>query len=111
MNELKKITDYLLKGFDYFVQKICEIKVVNSYMINVICLFFMLIFSVFMIAWFEQWIVTGKADLSILLQAIDRLVMPSTLAVVKFVTEGYKETKIKQSEIQCANKSILNKES
>lgn len=53
-----------------------------------------------MVAWFEQWFVTGKADLQILLQAIEKLTMPSTLAVVKFVTESYSQTKIKQEEIK-----------
>lgn len=97
---MNKITNYILQGWSYFTEKIGEIRLVNNYMINVICLFFMLIFGVFMVAWFEAWIVTGKADLQILLQAIDRLVMPSTLAVVKFVSESYKETKIEQAKIQ-----------
>ena len=58
-----------------------------------------------MVAWFEQWIVTGKADLQILLQAIEKLVMPSTLAVVKFVTESISQTKIEQAKIQFIDKN------
>lgn len=102
---MKKITDYILQGFDYFSEKIGEIKLVNNYMINVVCWLFCLIFGVFMVAWFEQWFVTGKADLQILLQAIEKLVMPSTLAVVKFVTESVSQTKIEQAKIQFIDKN------
>lgn len=102
---MNKITNYILQGWSYFTDKIGEIKVANNYMINVICWLFCLIFGVFMVAWFEQWIVTGKADLQILLQAIEKLVMPSTLAVVKFVTESISQTKIEQAKIQFTDKN------
>lgn len=102
---MNKITNYILQGWSYFTDKIGEIKVANNYMINVICWLFCLIFGVFMVAWFEQWIVTGKADLQILLQAIEKLVMPSTLAVVKFVTESISQTKIEQAKIQFIDKN------
>lgn len=102
---MKKITDYILQGWQYFTDKINGIVVANNYMINVVCWLFCLIYGVFMIAWFEQWFVTGRADLPILLQAIEKLVMPSTLAVVKFVTESVSQTKIEQAKIQFTDKN------
>lgn len=96
---MKKITDYILQGWQYFTTKLTDFTVANNYMINIICLFFMLVFCVFLVAWFCLWYVTGKPDLQVLLQGLDRLVAPSTLAAVKFVAEGYKETKIEQAKI------------
>ena len=102
---MNKIADYLLDSWKYFTDKITDFTVANNYMINVICLFFMLVFCVFLIAWFCLWYVTGKPDLQVLLQGMDRLVAPSTLAAVKFVAEGYKETKIEQAKIQFIDKN------
>lgn len=102
---MNKIMDYLLDGWKYFTDKITDFTVANNYMINVICLFFMLVFCVFLIAWFCLWYVTGKPDLQVLLQGLDRLVAPSTLAAVKFVAGSYQETKIKQAEIQFIDKN------
>ena len=102
---MKKITDYLLDGWKYFANKITDFTVANNYMINVICWFFVLVFVVFLVAWFCDWYVSGKANLQVLLQGMDRLVAPSTLAAVKFVAEGYKETKIEQAKIQFIDKN------
>lgn len=102
---MKKITDYLLNGWQYVTNKISDFTVANNYMINVICLFFMLVFCVFLVAWFCLWYVTGKPDLNVLLAGLDRLVAPSTLAAVKFVAGSYQETKIKQAEIQFIDKN------
>ena len=75
------------------------IVVENNYMINVVCWLFLVIFCVFLVAWFELWFVTGKPDLQILLQAIDRVTAPATLAAVKFISETYSKTKIEQAKI------------
>lgn len=58
-----------------------------------------------MVAWFELWYATGKPDLDILLQAVDRITAPATLAAVKFVTETYSQTKIEQAKIQFIDKN------
>lgn len=102
---MKKITDYLLNGWQYVTTKVSDFTVANNHMINVICLFFMLVFCVFLVAWFCLWYVTGKPDLNVLLAGLDRLVAPSTLAAVKFVAGSYQETKIKQAEIQFIDKN------
>lgn len=96
---MKKITDYLLNGWQNFAGKMSGIVVENNYMINGVCWLFLVIFCVFLVAWFELWFVTGKPDLQILLQAIDRVTAPATLAAVKFISETYSKTKIEQAKI------------
>lgn len=102
---MKKITDYLLSAWQNFAGKMSGIVVENNYMINVVCWLFLVIFCVFLVAWFELWFVTGKPDLQILLQAVDRITAPATLAAVKFVSETYSKTKIEQTKIQFIDKN------
>lgn len=102
---MKKITDYILQAYDYFTNKMSSIVIANNYMINVVCWLFCLVFGLFIVAWIENWVVSGNADLQILLQGIDRLTAPATLAAVKFVTESVSQTKIKQTEIQFIDKN------
>lgn len=102
---MSKVVNYLLSTWQMFTGKMSDIVVENNYMINVVCWLFLVIFCVFLVAWFELWFVTGKPDLQILLQAVDRVTAPATLAAVKYISETYSKTKIEQAKIQFIDKN------
>lgn len=61
-------------------------------MINFVCGYIILVFTLFLIGWGYMWYVNGIPDLPMLLNSFNTLTTPAFLAVLKFITENVSET-------------------
>lgn len=61
-------------------------------MINFVCGYIILVFTLFLIGWGYMWYVNGIPDLPMLLSSFNTLTTPAFLAVLKFITENVSET-------------------
>lgn len=69
-----------------------EIK--KMHMINFVCIYLCLLFTLFLIGWTYQWLWLAKLDLPLLLEGVQVLGSAGVLALVRYVTDVVSGTKI-----------------
>ena len=66
----------------------------QMHMINFVCIYLCLLFTLFMAGWIYQWIFLAKLDLPLLLQGVQVLGSAGVLALLRYVTDVISGTKI-----------------
>lgn len=67
-------------------------------MISFVCVYFIVLFTMFLAGWIQLWFVKGTADLPLLLKGIETLTAPAALSAIKFVTEMASKTIIDKNK-------------
>ena len=66
----------------------------QMHMINFVCIYLCLLFTLFMAGWIYQWIFLAKLDLPLLLQGVQVLGSAGVLALLRYITDVISGTKI-----------------
>lgn len=91
---LQKITDKAFLGLQYISTKLNNHEIKKPHMINFVCGYIILVFTLFIAGWGYMWWIKGIPDLPMLLSSFNALTAPAFLAILKFITENVKETMI-----------------
>lgn len=91
---LKNLINIFFNSMQLVSDKLNNYDVKDAHMINFVCVYFILLFTLFLVGWMQLWWIAGKADLLLLLKGIETLTAPAALSAIKFVTDKVSQTKI-----------------
>lgn len=91
---MKKILNKLLLYGYSFLCNVKHYKVEKMHMINFVCIYLCILFTLFLVGWLYQWIILGKLELMMLLEGIKPLGGAGFLALMKYITDVTSDTKI-----------------
>lgn len=74
--------------------KLNTYNVREMHMINFVCIYLCLLFTLFLLGWVYQWVVFKILDLEMLLKGVNVLGSAGILALLRYVTDKVASTKI-----------------
>lgn len=86
--------DQLLNSLQMVSDKLNTCKVGQMHMINFVCIYLCLLFTLFLVGWVYQWVVFKILDLDMLLKGVNVLGSAGILALMRYVTDKVASTKI-----------------
>lgn len=90
----KKIVDIGLNSFQIVSDKLNNYSVKEMHMINFVCIYLCVLFTLFLAGWLYQWVFLRVLDLDMLLKGVNVLGSAGVLAVIRYVTDKISNTKI-----------------
>jgi hypothetical protein len=90
----KKIVDIGLNSFQIVSDKLNNYSVKEMHMINFVCIYLCVLFTLFLAGWLYQWAFLHVLDLDMLLKGVNVLGSAGVLAVIRYVTDKISNTKI-----------------
>ncbi len=88
----KNIVNIFFNSIQLVSNRLNTYNVKDTHMISFVCIYFILLFCLFLLGWIQLWIYNGTADLLLLLKGIETLTAPAVLSAIKFVTDKVSET-------------------
>lgn len=74
--------------------KLNTYNVRKMHMINFVCIYLCMLFTLFLLGWVYQWVVFNILDLDMLLKGVNVLGSAGILALLRYVTDKVASTKI-----------------
>lgn len=74
--------------------KLNTYNVREMHMINFVCIYLCLLFTLFLVGWVYQWLLFSILDLDMLLKGVNVLGSAGILALLRYVTDKIASTKI-----------------
>lgn len=84
----------LVNSLQMVSDKLNTYKVGQMHMINFVCIYLCLLFTLFLVGWVYQWLFFNILDLDMLLKGVNVLGSAGILALLRYVTDKVAATKI-----------------